>query len=368
MPDERRFNLGYRPTTYWPTSQFASAYVAGTKRRELTADGHLPSDVRPELLREHLSETTRTAWGAIHPSFMGGEYLPERRDGQAVVARVELASVTGDVIELRAMRSSEGGIDYEVVDEYENEFDFSPRHSIEPLTLGQLIGLLDGVSHFGADAALGDGLTSFYRNLNFSEDPAGAESFVRVHSSFYDELEPWYAEEARDWMEDRLRGAQTAAIEAEPLPPPTPGWPGGPTGWMDAGMLPVPPVPGAPVPSNTRTGPPSPGARDLALDSFDGGIHQRQSSGEDSQFFNEVTVHTRVGEFAFREIDGATYDECVALSTDETGQTDMVELLRWLTVRSSADGKLADPAQLHRLPYSVRNQILIEVNELYFPT
>jgi len=38
----------------------------------------------------------------IHPSFMGGEYLPDYRRDEIEIARIELESTTSDVISVRA--------------------------------------------------------------------------------------------------------------------------------------------------------------------------------------------------------------------------------------------------------------------------
>lgn len=87
-----------------------------------------------------------------------------------------------------------------------------------------------------------------------------------------------------------------------------------------------------------------------------------------TSIFDTITVSTKAGDFKFRELDGDAYDEVVKLATDEeSGRVDMIQLLRWLTTESSADGKVGDPKKLNKLPYKVRNQVLAEVNELYFP-
>lgn len=85
--------------------------------------------------------------------------------------------------------------------------------------------------------------------------------------------------------------------------------------------------------------------------------------------WDETTVETKAGTYTFREVDGATYDKCVKLSTKtEEGRetTDMVMLLRWLTEKSSVD-KNFDMEALNALPFSAREKVLTEVNLLYFP-
>ena len=64
-----------------------------------------------------LDKAMREAWGAIHPSHLGGEFLPRLRKGEVEIARISLRSVTADQISLRARRLV-GRIGYRIVDEY----------------------------------------------------------------------------------------------------------------------------------------------------------------------------------------------------------------------------------------------------------
>lgn len=89
---------------------------------------------------------------------------------------------------------------------------------------------------------------------------------------------------------------------------------------------------------------------------------------EPRSIFDTIDVTTKAGVFKFREMDGDKYDEVVELARDaETKRVDMVQLLRWLAVESSADGRVKDAGHLNKLPYSVRNKILAQVNDFYFP-
>ena len=51
-----------------------------------------------------LEPSTRLLLGGIHPAFMGGEYLPQFGQNEIEIARIVLASVTQDVISIRARR------------------------------------------------------------------------------------------------------------------------------------------------------------------------------------------------------------------------------------------------------------------------
>ena len=99
----------FRPLTYWgiPVSplELALRNVKGTRRREMIRDfyeqGRLDQLV-PVLAADELSDEDREGLGAIHPSFMGGEYLPGYRRNEVEIVRIELDSTTSDVISLRA--------------------------------------------------------------------------------------------------------------------------------------------------------------------------------------------------------------------------------------------------------------------------
>jgi len=100
-------------------------------------------------------------------------------------------------------------IEYHVVDEYDTVFKFQPKNSKDPLTLGELISLIDSVEHEGMEGL--KGLTNSFRNMNLqiqeeAGDDTGATAqeladFVTVTSTFYSELERWYHEEALEWIQ-----------------------------------------------------------------------------------------------------------------------------------------------------------------------
>lgn len=223
MPNATRYDLDFRPATYWETADPLTALlinVKGTRRREMIRDiasgeaarwiaelvrqGAVPSDhgaaltrafteVDPDFLVESLPHDRRIALGWIHPSFMGGEYLPDYLPGEVEIARVELASVTADVTSFRARRRGKR-ILYRIVDEYATAFAFPRRSSVRPLTMGQFIALINGTSYADEDPKwFVRGFTSGLREGVESPD------FVRVSSDFYPRLADWYADEALEW-------------------------------------------------------------------------------------------------------------------------------------------------------------------------
>jgi hypothetical protein len=110
-------------------------------------------ELAQELASDELSDEARERLGRIHPTFMGGEYLPGYRANEVEIARIELQSTTADVISVRARQAGRkrARIEYKVVNEYRSEFVFKPHSTNRPLTLGQLVDSLDSVEQSGCD-------------------------------------------------------------------------------------------------------------------------------------------------------------------------------------------------------------------------
>ncbi len=140
----------FRPGSYWTASanplEVMLRNMKGQRRRETVRDlyaaGKLEglSDI---LLSDSLDDEARNLLGQIHPTFMGGEYLPDYRRHETEIARIELESTTCDAISLRA-RPVGSRIEYSLVDEYASEFILPQRTSRRPLSLRQLIRFLEG--------------------------------------------------------------------------------------------------------------------------------------------------------------------------------------------------------------------------------
>jgi len=145
----------FRPESFWaPAGNPLDAVlrnVKGRRRREMirdyNADGKL-NELFDELLKDSLDDESRESLGQIHPTLMGGEYLPDYRRQDVEIARIELESTTADVISLR-VRSAGSRIKYRLVDEYETEFRLPQRTSRRPLSLRELILFLDFVEQEG---------------------------------------------------------------------------------------------------------------------------------------------------------------------------------------------------------------------------
>ncbi|MCC5863471.1 MAG: hypothetical protein JJT93_16355, partial [Gammaproteobacteria bacterium] len=137
----------------------------------------------------------------------GGDFLPRLRRNEVEIARLSLESTTWDVISIRARRAGKR-IAYRVVDEYGTDYKIRPKISARPLTLGQLIALIDGLSDGECDrspSAMRDDQLIFGDAYRI-EEIAG---FVEVSSPYYEDLDACYEAEAVAWVEENR-----AALEA----------------------------------------------------------------------------------------------------------------------------------------------------------
>ena len=197
--------LAYRPQSYWEHSNPLDeilAGISGQNRRRLIRnlwnEGKL-DEIHDELLKDELTVDVRGALDSIHPSWMGGEYLPAKLAGTAVIATISLRSTLSDVIELRAQAREDGGIEVKWVDEYEGEFE-QPTDCIEkPFTLQELIKFIEGTS-----------TESGYLPLCYNKylckcgsDIAEVREFTSLDSEFYPELRTWFRAEASVWAAGR---------------------------------------------------------------------------------------------------------------------------------------------------------------------
>lgn len=144
-------------------------------------------EANPAPRRPRLTDEERQAIGAIHPALMGGLYLPDLEEGEVEIARVSLESVTADQISVRA-RPVKGGIAYAIHDEYENGFELHPATSRRPLTMRQVVRLIDGAME---DGGLVLGIVKMNAGPGESH-PDDLRTFATVSSPFYPELGRWY--------------------------------------------------------------------------------------------------------------------------------------------------------------------------------
>ncbi|MGO8827730.1 MAG: hypothetical protein ACLQT5_00645 [Steroidobacteraceae bacterium] len=191
-------DLHYRPTSYfWPISleKHLLARVKGAERKALLKRLIVADrlDEIPEFLtRSALTEDERKAQAYIHPSLMGGEFLPDIGEQEVEIARITLRSVTQDVKSVYARREG-GRIHYRVVDEYDGMTLSDRTHHIsdQPLTLRELETFFDGA-------------WNVYRSLDFLIDEGNSDVesmlvFAAASSAFYPQLGELYERRIASW-------------------------------------------------------------------------------------------------------------------------------------------------------------------------
>lgn len=224
--------LECRPDYWNPTDPLAAILVnvKGQRRREMIADivtgeaakyataaGMPPevmSEVSPGLLQDELDDPGQL--GFIHPTFLGGEFLPHYLPGEVEIARLVLNSSTMDVYSVRARRRG-GRIRYRVVDEYKTVFYGHRKSSRRPLTEREMIAFIDRLEMEDAGARSHDELltqdflTHWWEFDAAQERDADAErlaqiaAFVAVESVFYPGLGAHYERQAQEWVKRKLR-------------------------------------------------------------------------------------------------------------------------------------------------------------------
>lgn len=126
-----------------------------------------------------------------------GARMPQMEPGEVEIAGIEFLSRVVSPISIRALTG--GGLTrYRVIDGFGSRFTVAKATSVRPLTLAELIDLIDGTVH-----EFGVGLTDVYRDLysDPSDPTERAASFVRVISAYYPQLEEYYAERSRSWLQ-----------------------------------------------------------------------------------------------------------------------------------------------------------------------
>jgi hypothetical protein len=205
MKRYRGIKYSFRPKSYWGEDNVLQALlrdVKGAERRKMIKyfykEGNF-QELEETFTKPSLSEDERKRLGAIHPMFMGGEYLPDCNSGETEIARVTLRSTMQDVISIRA-KEEDGELHYSVTDEYDDhEFRLWRDTSLEPFSLKDMIEFLDkssqGIGYPG-------GLSLSYNNSNADSglDRESLEDFTTISSEIYPQLEKHYDRVFAAWV------------------------------------------------------------------------------------------------------------------------------------------------------------------------
>jgi len=215
MKLEVSIDMDFRPADYWAPDNWSKhilANIGGAMRKryvqKLLEEG-LVAELEEELLSQALDPEVREMAGRYHPFLMGGEYLPKAGRNEVEIARVTMLSVTMDVLSVRARRRK-SRILYQVRDEYGTKYQIRPASTQEPLSLRQLVKLMDTALPTGEEEGgpfQGLVFSPLDGNLPYLKDRAAMRDFVTVSSEFYPQLADYYrgAIEAHldEWMARR---------------------------------------------------------------------------------------------------------------------------------------------------------------------
>jgi hypothetical protein len=204
-PNERcHLDFDYRPHNYFWAAELKVSLpssIAGETRRQMVRalverDAPIPDRLDAAIL----DAAMREAWGGLHPSHMGGEFLTPLRKGEVEIARIALESVTADQISIRARRIGQR-IGYRVVDEYPEFWTYvcHPASSVSPLTLGALIALIETARERGSIIFP---ILAMNRRDSTLADLA---TFITVTSDSYPDLGTFYRAATDGWLERRAR-------------------------------------------------------------------------------------------------------------------------------------------------------------------
>ena len=183
-------DYSYQPKSYWDEDSVLQTIlrdVKGAERRKMIKayyeDGNF-QELDSVFMQSSLTNDERKHLGAIHPMFLGGEYLPDYNPGETEIARIELKSVTQDVISLRVNKKN-GLLRYSLVDEYDaHTFWPAKRTGKKPFTLAELIDFTDNSNH---DIDQPGGLVFVYNNYNEKGGSSreSLEIFTTISSEIY---------------------------------------------------------------------------------------------------------------------------------------------------------------------------------------
>ena len=178
-------NLDFKPSSYFiprALEEYLLTMVKGDVLRQklITLNDNGKHAEFEELLKliTHSPEI-QLGLEAIHPQFMGGNYLANLEPGEVEIARISINSTTQDVNCVYAKMHS-GKICLRVVDEYGGETLNEPSELTvkEPLTLGD-------VTNFFLNACELEGTLE----ANFGNDLESSLDFFTASSDFYPNLD-----------------------------------------------------------------------------------------------------------------------------------------------------------------------------------
>ena len=206
------FDFNWRPNDYFndlTLDQKLGSSIKGELRREIVRDAIENDDVPSSMMSSSLEPDVRKLVGRMHPTMMGGEYLPDLAENEVEICRIVLKSTTMDVTSLRA-RFVEGRLEFSAVDEYgDNEYVLQYTNAELPLSLGEMIENIETCRVIDRDSGeensdYGQGLVLPHLRIQAENEEHRDEAieFVTVHSVYYPQIEDFYEEHKQKVADD----------------------------------------------------------------------------------------------------------------------------------------------------------------------
>jgi hypothetical protein len=198
-------DLDIRPESYWERPGRKRANVKGHLRRRLIAASEAAGNtepVPPEVHEESISEAAMRLLQRMHPSYRGGEDLPDYLQAEVEIARLAYTrTVHCEVTSIRARREG-NRIKYRIADEYGTDITCAREESDRPLSLRELIEVID-TSSTGDWTGLYFG--DFEWRLSNGEcSPDDLAGFIEVSSTFYPTIGTYYEGAFKVWCEVKM--------------------------------------------------------------------------------------------------------------------------------------------------------------------
>ena len=142
---------------------------------------------------------------ATPPGLLGGGSLPRHRTAEFEIAQIVLDSTQRDTFSVRARRRhGSARYRYQLVDEYARRFTLTRQSSVGPLSLRELIHLIDTATSDELETRhdrLPEGIV-WWQVHECGDPPEEAARFVRVTSAVYPDLERYYATRLLAWARE----------------------------------------------------------------------------------------------------------------------------------------------------------------------
>jgi hypothetical protein len=136
-------------------------------------------------------------------------FMPEFAEGEVEIARIEQRTTIGEVISTRSRKYGEM-IAYSIVDDFDDPepYNVAPKTSKKPLTLGELIRLIDGGRSDEADWAPNESLAIYFTVGSYRDGEQSlnhldhSRDLSRVESVFYPQLNLHYEKVLDRWYQE----------------------------------------------------------------------------------------------------------------------------------------------------------------------